>query len=168
MRRASALALAALLTLSLAGCGKDLNTPGPGQATHLPDVTLHGFDGQPAVDLSTLKGPLVVNLWASWCAPCKRELPLYAAFARTYAGKVDVLGIDWQETIQASAQALVMKSHVGYPLAVDPDGKLRAIGLPKLILIDAKGKIAYQEYVEIKSAGQLQDLVEKHLGVSRP
>jgi thiol-disulfide isomerase/thioredoxin len=157
-----ALLLVALFVL-VSGCSSS-----PQKPTRLPDVTLHGFDGAPDVDLGTLKGPAVVNLWASWCGPCKRELPLYAAFARTYAGKVSVLGVDWQETIDANAKTLVSRSKVGYPLAVDPGGKLRAIGLPKLILIDAQGKIAYQEYVEIKSADQLDGLVAQHLGVRRP
>jgi thiol-disulfide isomerase/thioredoxin len=152
--------LAVLLTSVLAGCGKD-----PVKADRLPDVTLHGFDGRPSVDLGTLKGPAVVNLWASWCTPCKRELPIYADFARGYAGRVSVLGIDFQETDDSAAKALLKRSRVGYPLASDPDGKLHAIGLPKLILVDADGKIAYQEYVEIKSAGQLESLVAKHLGV---
>ena len=40
----------------------------------------------------------MINLWASWCAPCRDELPHYQAFAEKYAGKVDVLGIDFQET----------------------------------------------------------------------
>jgi len=168
VRRAAALLVALLLTASLTGCGKDLNRPGADQSTRLPDITLRGFDGHPDVDLGALKGPVVVNLWASWCGPCKRELPLYAAFARTYAGQVDVLGIDFQETSDSRATALATRSHVAYPLAADPDGKLRAIGLPKIILIDRSGKISYQEYVEIKSAGQLEALVRKHLGVSRP
>jgi thiol-disulfide isomerase/thioredoxin len=164
VRRAAALLLAVLLTLSLASCGKD---PAKRPAT-LPDITLRGFAGQPDVDLGSLKGPAVVNLWASWCGPCKRELPLYADFARTYAGKVAVLGIDFQETSDARAQALVKQSHVEYPLAADLDGKLQAIGLPKIILVGPDGRITYQEYVEIKSAAQLESLVAKHLGVSRP
>jgi thiol-disulfide isomerase/thioredoxin len=162
MRRGVALLLA-LLVLVVSGCDAS-----PKQVTRLPDLTLHGFDGGPDVDLGTFKGPAVVNLWASWCGPCKRELPLYADFARTYAGKVSVLGVDWQETIDANARSLVSRSKVGYPLVVDPEGKLRAIGLPKLILVDAKGRIAYQEYVEIKSADQLDGLVAQHLGVNRP
>jgi len=157
-----AVLLAALLVLTLAACGKEANKP-----DRLPDVTLRGFDGQPDVDLGTFQGPAVVNLWASWCEPCQRELPLYADFAQEYAGKVSVLGIDWQETINGAAKSLVKKANVGYPLVVDPDGKLKAPGLPKIILIDADGKIAYQEYVEIKSADQLRELVAEHLGVSR-
>jgi len=166
VRRVLAVLLAALLALTIAGCGKDAGTTP--KVTRLPDVTLRGFDGQPDVDLGALKGPAVVNLWASWCGPCKRELPLYADFARRYAGKVSVLGIDFQETSGAAAKTLLRRSHVAYPLAVDLDGKLHAFGLPKLILVDADGTIAYQEYVEIKSAGQLESLVAKHLGVKRP
>jgi cytochrome c biogenesis protein CcmG/thiol:disulfide interchange protein DsbE len=166
MKRAAAVVLAVLLLV--AGCGKDLNKPGRDQDARLPDITLNGFDGRPAVDLGTLKGPVVVNLWASWCGPCKRELPIYANFARAYAGRISVLGVDWQETIDSNARSLVARSKVSYPLVTDPNGKLRAIGLPKIILIDANGKIAYQEYVEIKSAGQLEDLVSTHLGVTRP
>lgn len=164
MRRAAALLLAVLLTCGLSACDKSA----PEKPDRLPEITLRGFAGHPDVDLGALEGPLVLNLWASWCGPCKRELPLYADFARTYADQVDVLGIDWQETDQSRAAALAKESQVGYPLAADPEGKLRAIGLPKLILLDADGEIAYQAYVEIKSAGQLEDLVEKHLGVSRP
>jgi cytochrome c biogenesis protein CcmG/thiol:disulfide interchange protein DsbE len=136
------------------------------QTDRLPDVTLHGLDGAPAVNLGTLKGPVVVNLWAWWCGPCKRELPLYAEFARKYQGKVAVLGVDFQETKPDQAVKLASSAGVGYPLVVDPDGRLKAPGLPKLILLDARGKIAYQEYVEIKSLGQLERLVARHLGVA--
>ena len=108
----------------------------------------------------------MVNLWASWCGPCKRELPQYAAFAKKYAGKVDVLGIDFQETRPSAARELARKSGVTYPLFKDPDGKLRAVGLPKLILVDQDHKVTYQEYVEITSLAQLEKLVQKHLGVT--
>lgn len=161
MRRACALLVAVLLALLIVSCGKDT------AEKRLPDVTLHGFDGQADVDLGTFKGPAVVNLWASWCGPCKRELPLYADFARAYSGTVSVLGIDWQETTSSAAREMLKKSDVDYPVVLDPDGKLRVPGLPKLILVDAEGKIAYSEYVEIKSVGQLESLVAKHLGVRK-
>ena len=108
---------------------------------------------------------MVVNLWASWCGPCRRELPLYQAYAEKYAGKVDVVGIDFQETRPERAKELARETGVKYPLYEDPDGKLRAVGLPKLILLDAKGRVAYEQYVEISSVAQLEKLVAKHLGV---
>ena len=53
-----------------------------------------------------------------------------------------------------------------YPLVTDPEGRLRNKYLPKLILLDEDGKVAYQKYVEIKSVAQLESLVEKHLEVT--
>jgi cytochrome c biogenesis protein CcmG/thiol:disulfide interchange protein DsbE len=159
----------ALVVLSalLSGCSDGAEGPGrPKADDRLPDLTLAGFDGAAPVDLSTLRGPLVINLWASWCGPCRAELPKYQAFAKKYAGKVGVLGIDFQETRADRATDLVRDTGVDYPLALDPDGRLRAVGLPKVILLDQDGRISYQEYVEIKSLDQLEDLVTEHLGVS--
>jgi cytochrome c biogenesis protein CcmG/thiol:disulfide interchange protein DsbE len=160
-------ALVVLSALLLSGCSDGAARPGrPKADDRLPDLTLAGFDGGQPVDLSTLRGPLVINLWASWCGPCRAELPKYQAFAKKYAGKVDVLGIDFQETRADRARDLVRDTGVDYPLALDPDGKLRAVGLPKVILLDEDGRISYQEYVEITSVDQLEDLVTEHLGVS--
>lgn len=165
MKRFGAALAAVLLAASLAGCSASAKG-GPGASSTLPNVTLAGLGSFPAVDLGTLRGPAIVNLWASWCGPCKSELPIYGAFARAYAGKVKVLGVDFQETSLTGAIDLLKQSRADYPIVTDPDGKTRAIGLPKLILIDASGKIAFQEYVEIRSAAQLQKLVADHLGIA--
>ncbi len=166
MRRVLAVLAAAVLIASLAGCSGAAKQGGAGASSTLPNVTLAGLGTDPAVDLGTFKGPAVVNLWASWCGPCKTELPIYGDFARAYAGKVKVLGVDFQETSASGAIALLKQSRADYPIVTDPDGKTRAIGLPKLILVDATGRIAFQEYVEIRSAAQLQKLVADHLGIT--
>ena len=132
----------------------------------LPDVTLQPLDDGKPLDLAGVRGPMVVNLWASWCGPCERELPLYQAFAKKHAGTVDVLGVDWQETQKEKARALARRSGVTYPLVTDPDGKLRTQALPKLILVDREGRVAHEQYVEITSVAQLERLVETHLKVT--
>jgi len=132
----------------------------------LPDVTLPCLGGGPDVGLARLRGPLVVNLWAQWCGPCRAELPRYQAFARTYAGKVRVLGIDYQDTQPQWALQLARKSGVTYPLLADPGGKLGVRGLPKILMVDAHGKVVYDEYGEISSVRQLEHLVARHLGVT--
>ena len=109
---------------------------------------------------------MVINLWASWCVPCKKELPKYQAFAKKYAGKVDVLGIDFQETRVEAARKLARDTGVDYPLYADPDGKMRARFMPKLILLDKDGRIAHEMYIEITSVPQLERLVRTHLGVT--
>ena len=155
--------LAAVLLL-LTGCSASSKTGD--QEDRLPDATLQPLGSGEPVHLASLRGPMVINLWASWCAPCREELPEYEAFSRKYAGKVDVLGVDWQETQGDAARQLARDSGVTYPLVTDPEGRLRTQALPKLILLDADGKVTFEGYVKIASVGQLEDLVEKHLEVA--
>jgi cytochrome c biogenesis protein CcmG, thiol:disulfide interchange protein DsbE len=147
----------------LAACGAN---PQPAKADRLPDVTLASLTGGQAVDLGTLKGPAVVNLWAQWCGPCKRELPIYQEFFVQHGGQVPVIGVDWQDVLADKARTLARRSGITYPLVVDREPQIRNTSLPKLILLDADGRIAFQEYVEIKSLDQLEQLVVKHLGVT--
>jgi cytochrome c biogenesis protein CcmG, thiol:disulfide interchange protein DsbE len=151
--------------LLLAGCGAE-QAGKDRDPDRLPDVTLDALDGDDQLALRELRGPMVINLWASWCVPCRKELPHYQAFAEKYDDRVDVLGIDFQDTRPAAARALARETGVQYPLFSDPDGDLRAIGLPKLILLDGRGRVTHEEYVEIESVGQLERLVRKHLGGS--
>lgn len=148
--------------------------PGNGEPVDggLPDVTLPCLGGGPEVDLSTLRGPLVVNLWAGWCAPCRKELPIYQAFHEKYDGRVGVLGIDYNDTQPGAALELVQQTGVTYPLLADPQTKLdgedplpRIPGLPMLVLVDEDGVVAHQEFVVIERLTQLERLVEEHLGV---
>jgi cytochrome c biogenesis protein CcmG/thiol:disulfide interchange protein DsbE len=159
-----AVAVLAVVVLLLSGCSLS-KQGGAAAVTRLPEATLQPFgDGQP-VDLADLRGPMVINLWASWCGPCRDELPQYQAFSQKYAGKVDVLGIDWQDTRTDKARALIRQTGVTYPLVTDPGGRLHNKYLPKLILIDAKGKVAFEKYVKITSVAQLESLVQQHLKV---
>lgn len=139
----------------------------------LPPVTLPCLGGGQDVDLSTLRGPLVVNLWASWCTPCRTELPILQEFAETYDGRVAVLGVDFQDVQPLAALELAADSGVTYPLLADPQGDLSAAepfpplrGLPFLALVDADGVVAHQEYVALASVEQLEHLVDEHLGVA--
>jgi cytochrome c biogenesis protein CcmG, thiol:disulfide interchange protein DsbE len=160
------LAPVAVLLLVLSGCALS-KQGGAAAVSELPEATLQPFGGQgQPVDLADLRGPMVINLWASWCVPCATELPYYEAFAQKYAGKVDVLGVDWQDTRLDKARALIRKTGVTYPLVTDPEGRLHNKYLPKLILLDEHGKVAYEKYVQITSLDQIESLVEKHLEVS--
>jgi thiol-disulfide isomerase/thioredoxin len=166
--RRTVAALVAVLSLAglLTACSTDAGTRTRGSSDRLPDVSLPSLTGGAAVDLGSFRGPAVVNLWAQWCVPCKRELPIYQKFFGRHGSQVRVLGVDWQDTQGDKARALAKRSGVTYPLVVDDEPAFRVNFLPRLVLVDADGKITFQQYVEIKSLDQLEGLVEKHLGVS--
>lgn len=160
MKRVFLVLVALLLAFTVGGCGGSAPT---GQ--RLPQSRLSAFGPTDrAVDLHQLRGPLVVNLWASWCGPCRRDLPYYQQFHQAHPG-VKMLGVDWQDPAKDQAAALVKRAGLSYPLVVGSGDQIPAQGLPKLILVDAKGHIAYQGYIEITSLTQLERLVARHLGV---
>ena len=100
--------------------------------------------------LADLKGKwVVVNFWATWCAPCVKEIPEIAVFAREHADKARVLGIalDWDD----EKQVLSFARKVGhsYPLVLGTEASEKAFGkmkgLPTTIVYDPSGKVAYQK-----------------------
>lgn len=153
-------------------CPTATNRP-PADAA-LPDLTLPCLGGGRDVDLSTVKGPMVITLWAQWCAPCREELPLYQRLHEEGAGKVAVLGIDYLDPQPAGALALAETSGVTFPSLADPDGLLRrqwrVRGLPGVVFVDAEGRVtnpdARPTFAVIESYEQLTGLVREHLGVT--
>ena len=148
--------------------------PGPGGhgpvAGGMPQVTLPCLGGGNPVDLAKLRGPLVVNLFAQWCGPCRAELPYYQQLHERGRGKVAVLGIDYQDTQPAGALQLAKATGVTYPLVADPTAQLRVPfrvrGLPGVVLVDAHGRVVHVELTEVGSYQQLRQLVQRYLHVA--
>jgi thiol-disulfide isomerase/thioredoxin len=140
-------------------------------SSELPKVTLRCLGGGPDVDLSTLRGPLVVNLFAQWCGPCRRELPYYEALHRKGKGTVRVIGVDYLDTQPAAALQLVRETGVTYPLLADPAGRLRADlkvrGLPGVVFVNEDGTVT-TEFRVVKSYAELRGLVQDRLDVRLP
>ena len=101
--------------------------------------------GAPSVNLAQPTGrPILVNLWATWCGPCRDEMPeLQAAYER-HRGQVFFLGVDTRDDPQGAVDFLT-EVGVTYPQVVDWDGDLlahlRIPGLPVTVILDAQGKI---------------------------
>ncbi|MEZ5191808.1 MAG: TlpA disulfide reductase family protein [Nocardioides sp.] len=114
---------------------------------------------------------MVVSFWASWCPPCRKELPILQQFAEQWDGKVDVVGVDYTDPQAAAARALVSEAGVTYPVVADLDGSVSGRGaiptlrgLPYLVLLDAQGRVVFGGYVVI-DRGLTRGPAERHLGV---
>jgi thiol-disulfide isomerase/thioredoxin len=145
----------------------------PGDGTSgLPAVTLPCLGGGRAVDLARLRGPMVVNLFAQWCGPCRKELPYFERLHRAGEGRVRVLGVDYLDTRPGQALELARRAGVTYPLVADPAGALRADlrirGLPGVVLLGADGKVADVEFRVFGSYAELRSFVQHGLDVSIP
>lgn len=140
----------------------------PDERRPLPEATLDGFDGAEPVELASYRGaPLVVNFWATWCAPCVKEMPEVQRVARQLEGRVAVLGVNVQDA-PTNAAAFVRELDIGYDLASDPRAELYnavgGYGMPLTLLVDAEGTIVYR-HVGILDAAELRALLATHLGV---
>lgn len=165
--RAGALALALALVLAASAC-----TSEPPVDT-LPEVTLDRLQGDGQVDLASVRGPAVVNLWASWCGPCARELPVAEAFHRQHGEEVQMIGVDYQDPQVDRATELADEAGLSYEQLADPDGLLDGAppfpalrGLPFWVFVDARGRVVHREFVEVTSTDQLRAMVVEHLGLS--
>ncbi|MGA8988407.1 TlpA family protein disulfide reductase [Aeromicrobium sp.] len=136
----------------------------------LPDLTLECLGGGAPVRLAGLAGtPTVINLWASWCGPCREELPLFARAHEAYGDRLRFIGIDFADSAPDAALDLARESGVTYPLLSDPDSTtkapLRVVGLPQTIFVDPQGRMVATERIEFRSYAELTAAIDRHLGV---
>lgn len=148
-------------------CPGDDGEGGPG-ASELPPLTLECLGGGPDTVLSDLAGPAVVNLWASWCTPCKKELPILARLEEQAGDRLTLLGVDYQDPDPAAALELLDRSGVTYPQLADPGGsladQLKILGIPGTVYVDAEGRATFIDRA-FDSDEELAALVREHTGV---
>jgi thiol-disulfide isomerase/thioredoxin len=145
--------LACLLAGAAAGApaaDAELKPWPPKQAT--PALRLSGLDGK-AWDLAQLRGKVVVvNFWASWCAPCVEELPVLNALARQDPARVAVVGVNYKEPLD-SIERFAGARPFAYPVLRDRSGDMfkawTAGVMPTTILVDRQGRARWRSVGEI-------------------
>ena len=148
-------------------CPPQPEEPAAGDET-LPALALDCLGGG-ELDLGRAPGtPTVVNLWASWCTPCREELPVMQQFADAAAEQVRVVGVISKDGVP-QADSFATDAGVTFPSAYDRDGRLMdELGinvLPFTYLVDADGALVSTKVGPIGSVDELRALVAEHLGV---
>ena len=134
----TALAIAPVLAVS----GPSLQAGAPAPAFELNSNT-----GK-AVSLADLKGQIVlVNFWASWCGPCRQEMPILEQLNHQYHNKgVTLIGVN-VEPDSAAATAWLKATPVSFPILYDVDSKVSKLyevqGMPNTVILDRKGVVRY-------------------------
>ena len=154
-----AFAVAAVLYVMLSGCSKpggDVKSLAvgpmaklitPAQPTAEPDVAFTDPNGKP-VKLADLKGQVVVlNFWATWCGPCKEEMPSLAKLAKNYADKgVKVVTVSVDSVGEAQKAKDFLKANGDLPFYTDPEMHVvfgltpRPDGIPVTVIFDKAGQ----------------------------
>lgn len=117
--------------------------------------------------LSELRGtPVVINVWASWCGPCRHEFPFFQAQAVEKGAEIAFIGVDTQDSDEA-ALSFLAELPLPYPSYSDPDREIAreldvGPGLPNTIFIDREGKVAYHLRGPVTSEEQLANDIDRY------
>jgi peroxiredoxin len=150
-----------------------LPTSGPNVGSYAPDFELQSVDGR-TVKLSDLKGKaVVVNFWATWCAPCKYEMPWFEELHQQYRGQgLEVIGIatddyiDSKDAVRDEVAEFAKKLGVTYTILRGKESVADAYGgaqfLPTTFYIDRQGKVI-ANVTGIKGKAEIEEVIKKAL-----
>lgn len=142
------------------------------QATHAarpaPPFDLAGLDGTGRIRLADHLGtPVLINFWASWCTPCREEMPELEELSQRFRGQLVVIGIDMNDD-PAKARSLASELSITYPLVVDDSNDtVRAYDVtvvPSSMFVTAEGTLVARSSGK-PSKQQLEEMLSEYFGL---
>jgi thiol-disulfide isomerase/thioredoxin len=131
-------------------------------------ISIDCVDGSAGAVIQSLRGPMVLNVWGSWCTSCLDEMPEFVSFYSKAKGKVQLVGVAVEEAAPENSQRFIKEHGMTWPNFYDRDNKTRGyfgMGVPVTWFIDATGSAVYKKIGVIESEAELVELTEKYLGV---
>jgi cytochrome c biogenesis protein CcmG, thiol:disulfide interchange protein DsbE len=184
MRRRITLALALVAALAPAvfvvGCGSSsggetthpdyakalTGAPAPlaklyGEANKILPGAKEGFEKR----IASLGYPVVANVWASWCGPCRFEFPMFQEASARWGKKVGFIGVDSEDS-ESEAEKWLVDHPVPYPSYYDPNFEVassyKAAGPPDTAFYNTKGKLVYVKLGQYAHASELDEDIKRY------
>ena len=168
-------------TLLLSSCSSTTQVSTPGfvptcdQIKLLPtsdkSSSMPCLDGGGEINFHRLKGPIVVNVWGSWCEGCKEEMPYFVDLYKTNlfeSGQIQLLGINVEESSKEDAIQYIEQSGMSWPHLEDLDGISKSIfgpGVPVTWFVNEAGENVGTKIGAYTNKDQLFEQVEKAFGI---
>lgn len=177
MRSAISACVAASLLL-LVGCGEEtpLITGEVVACNHIDlidnpqeEVYAECLDSSPGVNIAAIKGPAIINVWGSWCDPCKEEMQYFSEYFQSKSPEIQLIGVDVEEKKIEDGRMFARTNGIMWPNLFDKNGSTRSyfgMGVPVTWFIDPEGKVLYKKIGPINSVEELRSLSFKYFGVS--
>jgi thiol-disulfide isomerase/thioredoxin len=168
-------------TLLLSSCSSTTQVSTPGSVPTCDQIKLLPtsdksssmpcLDGGGEINFHRLKGPIVVNVWGSWCEGCKEEMPYFVDLYQSPAfktGQIQLLGVNVEESSRDDAVGFIQQSGMSWPHLEDITGISKSIfgpGVPVTWFIDSQGRAIATKIGAYANKQQLFDQVAKVFGV---
>ena len=170
-----------IITLLISGCTSPTKVSAPGFVTSCDQVRLLEsadkpvlmgcLDGSGEINFHQIKGPLLLNVWGSWCEACKQEMPYFVELYQNPLfenRQIQMLGVNVEEKSKEDAIDYIQKSGMSWPNLEDSSGLSKSIfgpGVPVTWFIDENGKTIDIKVGAYTDKKQLFNQVEKAFGV---
>lgn len=158
-------------TLLLAACGAEVPAGGPVQVGDEAPAYAAEVLGGERTGLAQLRGkPVLLNVWATWCHPCRQEIPALEQLHRTYGPRgLQVVGVSIDAGDQEQGIREFMTDYgASYPVWLDPDSEVTAafstMGVPNTFLIGPDGRVLWKHVGPVTADNaELRRLIERSL-----
>lgn len=170
-----------IITLLISSCTSSTNVSAPGVVASCDQIKLQEsadksvlmgcLDGSGEMNFHQLKGPLLINVWGSWCEGCKQEMPYFVELYQNPLfknGQIQMLGVNVEEKSKEDAIDYIQKSGMSWPNLEDASGISKSIfgpGVPVTWFIDENGKTVEIKIGAYTNKKQLFNQVENAFGV---